>query len=163
MKFRKGDIICREDRAYPAGALVCDGYDEAGRVLAHPLGGGFQLTVPAGEDTRFRLVDEGERNRALWRPAKFRLADSEEAFDGWTDGHFWNGWEKPAFELAEAQRLVGTMGIEGARFDAEQDAFITLNQDGEEEVWPGQTVFISDGTGVKVYPIGAGAWTWEEA
>jgi len=30
MKFTKGESICREDLAYPEGALVCDGYDHAG-------------------------------------------------------------------------------------------------------------------------------------
>jgi hypothetical protein len=45
MKFGKGEVICREDLGYPEGALVCDGYDAAGGLLAHPLGGGFQLTV----------------------------------------------------------------------------------------------------------------------
>jgi len=47
MKFIKGDIVCRKDLDYPEGALLCDGYDDAGQLLAHPLGGGFQLTVPA--------------------------------------------------------------------------------------------------------------------
>ena len=37
MKFSKGEVICREDLGCPEGALVCDGYDDAGRVLAHPL------------------------------------------------------------------------------------------------------------------------------
>lgn len=30
MSFRKGEILCREDMAYPEGALAFDGYDEAG-------------------------------------------------------------------------------------------------------------------------------------
>jgi hypothetical protein len=37
MKFSKGKIICREDLGYPEGALVCDGYDDAGRLLAQLL------------------------------------------------------------------------------------------------------------------------------
>jgi len=54
MKFSQGDIICRKDLGYPEGAMVCDGYDDAGRLLAHRLGGGFQLAVPAHEARRFR-------------------------------------------------------------------------------------------------------------
>ena len=61
MKFAKGDMICREDLGYPEGALVCDGYDNDGRLLARPLGGGFQVTVPSHEERRFRLVAEEER------------------------------------------------------------------------------------------------------
>ena len=57
MKFSKGEVICREDLAYPEGAFVCDGYDASGRLLAHPLGGGLQLTIPAHEERRI-IVDK---------------------------------------------------------------------------------------------------------
>src|ERR1039457_5301747 len=77
MKFSKGEIICREDLGYPEGALVCDGYDDAGRLLAHPLGGGFQLTVPAQDEPRFRVLAEGAKAGALFHRGRFSLADGE--------------------------------------------------------------------------------------
>jgi hypothetical protein len=64
VKFEKGEIICREDLRYPEGALVCDGYNDGGRLLAHPLGGDFQLTVPAQAEPMFRAVAEGDRDEA---------------------------------------------------------------------------------------------------
>jgi hypothetical protein len=162
MKFSKGEIIRRDDLAYPEGALVCDGYDDAGRLLAHPLGGGFQLTVPAQDEPRFRVVAEGERGAALFRRTRFVLADSEEAFEGWTNGELWNGWEMPEFEKAMAERLLAWLGDQRGRFDGKLEAFVTMSQDGEEEIWAGEEITITDGSRIKAYPVGAGAWTWEE-
>lgn len=75
MKFSKGDIICRKDLDHPEGALVCDGYEDAGQLLAHPLGGGFQLTVPAEEARRFRVVEHGETGAALFSRGRFSLVE----------------------------------------------------------------------------------------
>ena len=52
--------------------------------------------------------------------------------------------------------------MERARFDEKADAFVTVNQDGEEEVWPAEQITISDGSRIKVYRLGAGSWIWEE-
>ena len=163
MKFSKGEVICREDLGYPEGALVCDGYDAGGDLLAHPLGGGFQLTVPAGEEGRFRAVAEVERQATLFSKGRFCLADGDRTFDGWSNGQLWNGWEMPRFELKVGQEILGWMGDDKARFDGDRDAFITVNQDGEEEVWPAESIAITDGSRIKVYGLGAGSWIWEEA
>jgi len=162
MKFSKGEVICRGDLAYPEGALVCDGYDDAGRLLAHPLGGGFQLTVPAQDEPRFRVVAEGEKGTALFHRERFTLADSEASFDGWSNGELWNGWAMPRFELAVCREILKSLGDVQARFEEEADAFVTVSN-GEEETWPAEQIAISDGSQVKVYPLGAGSWIWEEA
>lgn len=91
------------------------------------------------------------------------LADSAEIFAGWSNGQRWNGWELPRFERAEAERLLSWLGDQRARFDAERDAFVTVNQDGEEEPWSAETITITDGSCIRAYPVGAGAWIWEEA
>ena len=49
-----------------------------------------------------------------------------------------------------------------APYDQERDAFVTRTQDGENEVWPGQDITVLGGAALKVYPIGAGAWIWDE-
>jgi hypothetical protein len=120
MRFSKGEVICREDLAYPEGALVCDGYDAAGRLLAHPLGGGFQLTVPARDEPRFRVVAEEEEGAALFHRGKFTLGDSVEAFEGWSNGELWNGWEMPRFEAGVGIEILAFLGGERARFDGTQ-------------------------------------------
>jgi len=162
MKFNKGEIIRREDLAYPEGALVCAGYDDAGRLLAHPLGGGFQLAVPAQDEPRFRVVAEGEKGAALFRRGRFTLADSEASFEGWSNGELWNGWEMPRFELAVCREILKSLGDDQARFDQVADACVTVSNE-EEETWPAEQITITDGSRIKVYPLGAGSWIWEEA
>ncbi len=162
MKFSKGVLICREDLEYPSAAWICDGYDDRGQMLAHPLGGGFQLTVLAQDEARFRVVVEVERNAALYRPGRFALAELDEVFNGWSNGRLWNGSEMPWFETAEAERLLAWLGDGRARFDPKRDAFLTVNQDDEEEVWGAEVITITDGSRIKAYPVGAGAWIWEE-
>jgi hypothetical protein len=163
MKFSKGEIICRVNLAYPDGALVCNGYDATGGLLAHQVGGGFALVIPAEEARRFRLVEKGERDGALFRKGRFGLADSERVFDGWSNGHLWNGWGMPGFEFGVCAEILGWMGDDRARHDGGRDAFTTVNQDGEEEVWPAEEMSITDGSRIKVYRLGGGSWTWEEA
>lgn len=160
MKFSKGEIIRRDDLAYPEDALVCDGYDDAGRLLAHPLGGGFQLTVPAQDEPRFRAVAEGERDAALFRGGRFTLADGGAAFDGWSNGELWNGWEMPRFEFAVCRAILKALGDGQGRFDERAEAFITARNE-QEEAWSHEEITIADGSRIKVCPLGAGSWTWE--
>ena len=47
MSFHQGDIIVRDDTTYPEGALIVDGFDKEGNLLAHPMGGGLQFIIPA--------------------------------------------------------------------------------------------------------------------
>jgi len=161
MKFKKGDILVPKETQFPEGALVVDGYDEAGRLMAHPMGGGLQFCIEANGAEGLRLVDEAERARVVFRRGTFVLAESEEQFSGWTDGRLWNGWEMPRFEKAEAERLVRWLSAERGRFDKEKDAFITGMQGDEDEVWAGESIVISDGSVLKGYPVGAGSWIWE--
>jgi hypothetical protein len=163
MKFSKGEVICREDLSYPEGALVCDGYDTRGRMLAYPLGGGFELTVPKQDLGRFRVVADAERATSLFHQGQFSLADSQDVFTGWSNGRLWNGWEMPRFEKAEAKRMLEWLGDQRVRFDEQRDAFVTVNDDGEEEVWGAELITVTDGSRINAYPVGAGAWIWEEA
>jgi hypothetical protein len=163
VKFNKGDILVPRGKQYPEGALVADGYDDAGRLMAHPVGGGLQHHIPRESATKLRVADEAERAGALFHSGRFVLADSEEVFAGWSNGRLWNGWEMPRFEGAEAQRLLAWLGDRRARFDAGRDAYVTISQEGEEEAWIAGLIAITDGSRIKAYPVGAGAWTWEEA
>lgn len=162
MKFSKGEIICREDTGYPEGALVCDGYDDGGRLLAHPLGGGFQLIVPAQDEQRFRVVEEAEKGATLFHQGRFGLADSETVFAGWSNGVLWNGWETPRFEFAVCREILLSLGAGQGRYETHADAFVTASGE-EEETWPAEEITVSDGSRIKVYPLGAGSWIWEEA
>src|SRR5262249_26839777 len=105
---------------------------------------------------------EGERAAALFQKKRFALADNEAAFEGWSDGQLWNGWEKPRFEFAVCREILRWMGDERARFEDAADAFVTV-ADEEQERWSAEEITISDGSRMKVYPLGAGSWIWEEA
>ncbi len=161
MKFNKGEIICREDLGYPEGALVCDGYDTAGGLLAHRIGGGSQLTVPAREEMRFRVVTDEEKDAALFRRGSFALADTEKSFDGWSNCQMWNGWEMPRFEFQACKEILGWIDDNKARYDAVWDASIQVNDDGEDEVWPVESITITNGTQIKTHDLGAGTWMWD--
>ena len=161
-EIQQGRNHLREDLDYPDGALVRDGYNDAGQLLAHPLGGGFQLTVPAKEEQRFRVVEQGKKGTALFHRGRFSLADGKGPFEGWSNGELWNGWEIPRFEFAVCQEILKALGDQQARFDGKADAFVTM-MDEEDEVWAGEEITISDGSRIKGYGLGAGSWTWEEA
>jgi hypothetical protein len=162
MKFTKGDILVPHGAEFPNGAVVVDGYDDGGRLLAHPFGGGLQYVFDTNATSRYRVADEAERGRALFRRAKLSLMDSEVHFTGWTNGEKWNGWAKPHFELAEGHRLIEWLKGDRSQYDAAQGAFVTISQDGEAEVWAASSIAITDGSSIKAYPIGAGAWCWDE-
>lgn len=162
MEYSKGDVLVPKGKQFPDCAIVVDGYDHKGQLLMHPFGGGFQARLSPLSTTVFRLVDEAERASTLFHSKRFVLADSDEVFHGWSDGRKWNGWERPGFEKPEAIRLVEWFGDKRARFDEAQDAFITISQDGEEEMWPGENVIVSDGSSLRLYAVGAGSWIWDE-
>jgi hypothetical protein len=162
MSFQKNEIIVRDDGKYPDGALVVDGYDASGALLAHPFGGGFQLIIPPSDHSGFAVVPEEERTPIFTR-TKFSFEGLEESFTGWTDGKNWNGWAMPRFEFADAQRLIAALAQDGGKYDPGADAFITMMEASEPENWCAEIIDLPDGGTVKVYPIGAGSWIWEEA
>ena len=161
MKFQKGEILVPGDSHYPDSAIVVDGYNDLGHLLAHPLGGGFQHVYPPHPEKNFRIADAQERERALYRRATFSLLDSPDTFVAWTNGETWNGWEMPHFEFDEAKRLIAWLKDAKARYDRERNCFTTTAQDGEDS-WQSCTIAITDGSCIKVYPIGAGCWCWDE-
>lgn len=159
--FNKGDIVIKARSVYPTRALVIDGRDTQGRLLAHPLGGGPQYIVGSKGESELRLVPADEQKQPLWRRTRFSLDGLDGSFEGWTNGELWNGWDRPFFESEEAQRLISQLTDSKPRFDAQNDAFITVSSD-EDEVWQAETATLLGGRTIKVYPIGAGSWCWEE-
>ena len=162
MKYNKGDILVAKGKEFPDGAIVVDGYDSKGLLRAHMLESEARMRLTALSAGVFRLVGQGELVGPLFRRRRFALADSKEVFSGWTDGRKWNGWEMPQFEKVEADRLVRSLGERRWRFDASRDAFVTLSQAGKEECWTAGTIVVSDGSALRTYGIGAGAWMWLE-
>ena len=160
--FKKGDIIIKSEAAYPTGALVVDGYDEQGRFMAHPLGGGPQYIFKPSTERKFRIVSEDEKQHPAWKRSSFCIEGIDGTFEGWTDGRLWNGWEMPRFEFGAAQKFIAALNQSVSHYDSGQDAFVTKMSDGEAEVWAAEMLQILGSQTVKVYPVGSGAWCWEE-
>lgn len=161
MQFKKDSIVVRDDSTYPEGALVVDGLAPSGDLLAHPLGGGLQLILPAADLPRFALASELERT-PLFHRALFEIEGVDAQFTGWSDGRVWNGWAMPHFEFPEAGKIIAAVAPSTGRYDAALDAFVTVTSDDELETWPAEIIALPDGGTVKVYPVGAGSWIWDE-
>lgn len=71
----------------------------------------------------------------------------------------WNGWRMPHFpESSMAQVLTLFPDV---TYDAEQDAYMVPDDEGPYPV-RAETITTADGQTVKVYPVGAGSWCWDE-
>jgi hypothetical protein len=128
--YSKGDILVGKGKQFPDGAIVVDGYDSKGLLMAHMLEGEATLHLTALSASVFRRVGEGELLGVVFRRGRFAVAESKEVFCGWTDGRTWNGWQTPRFEQLEAERLARGLGDGRWRFDAARDAFVTVSQAG---------------------------------
>lgn len=90
--------------------------------------------------------------------------DYETTFDAWTDRSVrWNGWVTPAFDRAEADKVIAAMTADtedfGCRFRWDGDTLFMAESDGAE--WYDEEQVGPDANGR--YPIGAWNWTWAEA
>jgi len=83
-------------------------------------------------------------------------------FEGYTQDEEWNGWACPYFTYEQAQRLVDAYRSCGweARYDDKQDQFVFAIADDPDEHDAYSAIYME---GLKLYPIGAFGWIWEEA
>ncbi len=159
MEFKPGELIVRDDTRHPKGTLVVDRHEKNGDLLAYPLGGGFELTIPASDVRRFSVVTKDE-GTPIYRKTRFSLEGLDDnEFEGWTADKRWNGWAMPCFEIQQATKLAELLQDQ-LRYDPSEDAFIGPSG-GEEEVWAANIIDLPDGGQTKVYAIGAGSWMWD--
>jgi hypothetical protein len=104
--FDKGAVLVPADQVYPHGALVVDGYDDEGNLLAYPQGGGPQFIITPAQAAHLRPVGSDEQASPVYRRGVFTIEGVVGEFDGWTTGESWNGWAKPAFEFDTAQKVA---------------------------------------------------------
>lgn len=162
--FEANEVIVRKDFVYPEGALVVDGYDEDGCLLAHAKGGGLQYRIPKEEIPKFETVSKDE-GIPIFRKTRFSLEGLDgKIFEGFTDGSRWNGWEMPYFALKAAESVLDALGA--ARTFQEDKKVLRASLDlgnGIEEVeWEAVLLDLPDGGAVEAYPIGSGSLIWEE-
>lgn len=158
--FKPGDVITKHDSAHPSSSLVVDGFDKDGTLLAHPLGGGFQISIPADAVARFSAV-QGDESISVFSSARFALDGVDGEFQGWCDGELWNGWEKPCFERDVAELILNSVGATFT-YSSKEDAFVVVDAEGKEtDRIDGTTVQLGDGGSVTAYFVGSGSWIWE--
>jgi hypothetical protein len=96
----------------------------------------------------------------------------DQTFSGYTDGRLWNGWAVPSFSKEEAERIVNAWHDLGYKADYDEASdvfrFAPMDETGnpdpnladEEEAEHFPSIMFRN---IKLYPVGAGFWIWEEA
>ncbi len=105
---------------------------------------------------------------AIFKRSSFSMDALEGIFEGYSDGETWNGWACPYFEYLEAERVLTASEKNGFvwSYDASHDRFIVrLAKDDPAvdapETFEARTIGVGNTT-IKVYPVGAYFWIWEE-
>ena len=102
------------------------------------------------------------------RKGKFRIADCDEAYEGYTFDNHWNGWEMPLFEKAVVNEFMLSWLDEiehlACSYSKKTDTFKIkdLCLKSIDEI-TGLDIQTEDGKTVHVYDFGSLGWIWEEA
>jgi len=92
----------------------------------------------------------------LLRPAKVCLDEGPD-YDCMLSPTTWNGWAMPGFTKEQADIFCETHP--DTVYDAAQDAYVATSEDDDPEDGP-EVYEAIECDGLKLYPIGAGCWTW---
>ena len=102
-------------------------------------------------------------------------ATEDDFYKAWTWNETWNGWGMPYFEKDEADRFLRRwnanitdegIGLKPACYDADKDEYVFFMEHDNDNLedadcTPGEFKDVGD-KHVMLYPIGAGAWTWNQ-
>lgn len=129
---------------------------EANTVQVHNQGGGFVEIITIAE-----LYGEYEPTTLeTFYPAKVDAEWFPYGYSApcYTDGRKWNGSGMPYFEKSAILDFLSLGYMPGTTYNEEHDCFIT-DLEGETEECHATTILVG-GKSIKVYPLGAGSWTW---
>jgi hypothetical protein len=138
-----------------SGRLVEIVRTENGSVQFSLQGGGFVKTMD--ETEFFRKFSRAELPPFL--PATFSCDAFSDELPGYTNKQRWNGWSMPYFPLTSGKALEKL--LPDLKFDEAQDAFVYSPEGGDVEAFPSTVIRVFD-RDLKVYPIGAGSWCWDQ-
>lgn len=113
------------------------------------------------------------RERGVLWPAVFEIDGFDGIFFGWTAGETWNGFACPRFRTVEADLVLEaakeSSTPEHAWYDPAKDAYFFVQEDipsyeiDRRNPPPETHIFAGyDIQGMRVYAIGAWAWTWHQ-
>jgi hypothetical protein len=111
---------------------------QALKQAPHPLNSAFQL-----------------------KAVTFDGAPEGTAIPAYLNDRRWNGWRMPYFPESSIPLVLAL--FPDVSFDAELDACVIAEPPEEPQTVNAETITTADGQRVKVYGVGAGSWTWDEA
>lgn len=101
------------------------------------------------------------------RRGLFSLDDGP-SYAGYTADQTWNGWACPLFTKEVADQIAVAWAHDplsqmAGTYDATTDTYAFLDPENEDEpaLYPGED-HVVDGQPLRLYPIGAGCWVWDE-
>lgn len=172
-RFKKDDVVIPrrnlKDKDWRASTVIVTEHLEDGTLLGFPSAGGYYLRFPPDKVREFDFVKIPQEmlERPVFHKARFDADWMPEGktYLGWTTGELWNGWGTPYFEKNVAQKVVADLEERWTKaYDPEKDEYVLTSESEEEPyVIPAETIHVEDRgrwKSVKVYPIGAGYWTW---
>lgn len=135
---------------------------EDGHTIFFPAGGGLEYRLPTPVfNLRFSPAPERAMRRGTVT-AEFLVDDdgNEIVLPCWSDDAAWNGWGMPSFDRATVDKLIEfqTSQVSGA-LRWEGDNVVAVMGDDPEDTEVYEPTTAPDGT--KVWPVGAGSWTWD--
>lgn len=175
--FVPGDVIVPEGGKYPEDALDVIEVVNDQVFKAVRAGGGsvMRFGAPQRMKYRFQKVDPA-RMPVRWHQAKFGMDMLEHEYPGWTTGHLWNGFATPSFDFETTKKILDEMvkftkemnaeSVERYEFDPKKDEFVVFETSYPDEQYRvrGEWYTVKPGAPpIKLYDLGSGAWTWQEA
>lgn len=92
------------------------------------------------------------------RTTRFTIDSLNGIFEGYTLDENWNGWAVPYFTYEQALLVLAAcqQADQHGLYDSTNDRFVFAFKD-EDENYEAEDI-----NGMKVYPIGARNWIWED-
>lgn len=151
----------RKDKQDAESAVILsDELSSSDTVNFYNAGGGLLRTM---DRTKFHeLYMKVDSLPWVWERKAFAV-DGGPAWEGWSTGQLWNGWEKPYFTKDVAEKLcAASCGPDDRwRYNVDTDEFgVKFDGVDEEDVFESITIEV-DGCKHRVYGIGAGSWCWD--
>lgn len=93
----------------------------------------------------------------------FDCAPAGTSIPAYVNDKRWNGWLMPYFPVSSMPVVMAVCG--DVSYDEGRDVYVVRSDEAPEDAFevPAETITTADGLKIKVYPVGAGAWTWEAA
>lgn len=172
----EGEIVYPERNVNEVLFLVINGTNPAMVYRVNEVTKSFnngRITILQEVDVEEKTTTYREAFFFNIKKTSFQIDDGP-AFEGYTFGRHWNGWDCPYFTKETGLEIAkwGSTTEEGYEyfeivFDEETDTFYAKTEKDQkfkdcEEFWKGEDLITNLGP-LHVYSIGSWSWIWDEA